>query len=693
MEPAMRIPVLVAAAWLITFHAGPVRAQAMNYGELQELFGEPVTTSATGSPQRVADAPVNMEIITSDQIRRSGADNIPDILRSVAGVDVRRYGASDVNVAIRGYNAANSPRVLVLLNGRQIYVDYHSYTAWATLPVQLEEIRQIEVIKGPNTALFGFNAIAGVINIVTFDPIFDTVNSVTARYGTQGNQQLSTVVTAHLGDRAGLRLSASEHGSREYSIDSMPMASGALTSNYGSFPRHAYNRSVYAHGRAELPSGLDVSTEIDVSDAKQLEMTVGGFPGWTSYISNREKLGIGGDSPIGYLNLNAYRNSIEFRYVPGENCATCVSIFNNLYVVQASDLLKPGVNHTVRLGLEYRNNRGSGSAFAGENFGFDVYAASAMWNWQMTPEVALTNSARVDHMTFTYPGPVDPSVLLYNAANYNSHPHTEPSFNSALVYKPTALDAFRFSVARGVQAPDFYALFPEPVQGGGFNGLVNSFQGSPNLKPTVSMNYEVDYDRGLPQLDSTAQLALFYQTSQNVLAPPGDSGINDNPAAPTLGNAYAGNIGNSSSIGGELSLKGSNDAGWRWKAAYSLVLIRDQYSINQNYAAPDSSVDSQHGTPASTVILGLGKNWGDFEADIMGRWQSRYDDIALSSSINSLTRYKIDDYFTFDGRIGYNLNDKVTLAVSAQQLNQAHMTQTAGPPIARRFLGTVSVRF
>ena len=629
-----------------------------------------------------------MEIITADQIRQSGADNIPDILRGVAGVDVRRYGASDADVAIRGYNAANSPRVLVLLNGRQIYVDYHSYTAWATLPVQLEEIRQIEVIKGPNTALFGFNAIAGVINIVTFDPIFDTVNAVTARYGTQGNQQLSTVVTSHLGDGAGLRLSASEHGSKEYSMESMSGFSSGFPDSYGSFPRHAYNRSVYAHGRAELPSGLDVTAEMDLTDAKLLEMTVGGFPGWTSYISNREKLGIGGDSAIGYLNLSAYRNSVEFRYVPGENCTTCVSIINSLYVVQASDLLKPGVDHTVRVGLEYRNNRGGGSAFAGEDIGFDVYAANAMWNWQMTPDVALTNSVRVDHMTFTYRGPVDPSVLLYNAADYNSRPITEPSFNSALVYKPTMLDAFRFSVARGVQAPDFYALFPEPVSPTPFSNVVNSFQGTPNLKPTVSMNYEVDYDRGLPRLDSTAELALFYQSSRNVLAPPGDAGISD-----TNNNGYAGNIGGSTSIGGELSLKGSNDGGWRWKTAYSLAFIRDHYSVNQNPGAPDSSVDSQRGTPTSSVILGLGRSWGDFEADVMGRWQSHYDDIALANTLNSLARYRIENYFTFDARLGYKLNDSLTLAVSGQQLNQDHIRQTAGPALERRALGTVSVRF
>jgi outer membrane receptor for ferrienterochelin and colicins len=69
-----------------------VAAQSVDYGALERLFGEPVTTSAAGWPQKVSAAPANMVIITQDDIRRSGANNIPDVLRFVAGLDVRRYG-------------------------------------------------------------------------------------------------------------------------------------------------------------------------------------------------------------------------------------------------------------------------------------------------------------------------------------------------------------------------------------------------------------------------------------------------------------------------------------------------------------------------------------------------------------------------------------------------------------------------
>ena len=682
----MRKSLSVFGATIVVLSSAPGLAQVMNYGALEELFGEPVTVSATGAPQKASEGPVNMTIITADEIRRSGADNIPDILKFVTGVEVRRYGATASDVGIRGYDAPNSPRVLVLLNGRQIYVDFHSYTAWATVPVQLEEIRQIEVIKGPNTALFGFNAVAGVINIVTFDPIFDSVNEVTARFGNNGNEQMSAVSTVKMSDRAGLRLSANEHGQHESNTD-------ALANLFPPYPDHSYNRSIYAHGRAIVGNGIDTSAEVDAGNAKQFEMTVGAYPGWTTYSYDREKFDVGSRSGIGYLNLNAYRNYVVYDYTAGYDCLTCNTITNSLYVVQASDLLKPGVDHTVRVGLEYRNNRGGGTAFKGMNFGFDVYAADAMWNWQLTRNVALTNSVRIDYMSFTYRGPV-PDGVTYTAQDYNAKPVTQPSFNSAVAYKMTDTDTVRVSAARGVQVPDFYALFPEPVDPTFPAGTVQAFEGNPNIKPTVIMNYETDWDRALPQIESTAQLAMFYQTSRSVMGPPGDAGATD----PNTLIGYSGNIGSSSSVGGELSLRGSNAEGWRWRAGYALAFITDHLSVNNDPAHPDSTVDYHRGVPNQSVTLGLGRTWREFEADVAARWQSKYDDIGIGPTTEGplaygFQRVTVKDYVTVDGRIGYTPIENLTLALSGRQLNQANLYTVNGPQSERRVMGTVTVRY
>ena len=200
---------LNAAAGLAGLAAmsGAAHADTVDYGALEELFNEPVTTSATGAPQRATDAPVNMIIITQQEIERSGALDIPGVLERYANVDVERYASGDAEVSIRGYNQGYSPRLLVLVNGRQVYLDHYGMTNWNLIPVQMSEIRQIEVVSGPNTALFGFNAVAGVINIITYDPIEDHAGSAAVTVGDDDYRGGSAVVTHTLNDDVSLRIS------------------------------------------------------------------------------------------------------------------------------------------------------------------------------------------------------------------------------------------------------------------------------------------------------------------------------------------------------------------------------------------------------------------------------------------------------------------------------------------------------
>ena len=146
----------------------------------------------------------------------------------VAGLDVRRYGFAAADVGVRGYNETSNPRLLVLLDGQQVYLDDLGRTQWYTLPVTLLEIKQIEVIKGPNTALFGFNAASGVINIVTYDPLYDRrINTAQVGVGTQDYASISAVGTGQISDQAALRVS--------------PMASAPASSHRSaSIPRTGY---------------------------------------------------------------------------------------------------------------------------------------------------------------------------------------------------------------------------------------------------------------------------------------------------------------------------------------------------------------------------------------------------------------------------------------------------------------------
>jgi outer membrane receptor for ferrienterochelin and colicins len=145
----MKNTLLYSAAALIATSAA-ANAQSIDYQVMGDMFGEPVTTGATGAPQRSTEVPATMIIITQDDIASAPEYDIPGILRHYSGVDVARFSMGQGEVGIRSAASPYTPRLLVLVNGREVYLDSYGYTAWSTLPVTLEEIQQIEVVKGPS---------------------------------------------------------------------------------------------------------------------------------------------------------------------------------------------------------------------------------------------------------------------------------------------------------------------------------------------------------------------------------------------------------------------------------------------------------------------------------------------------------------------------------------------------------------
>lgn len=659
--PASTITILTLAAL-----AGPqaAHAQAVDYGALEQLFGEPVTTSATGSPQKASDAPVNMEIITADQIRQSGADNIPDILQFVAGLQVRRYSHGQADVSIRGYDQPFSPRLLVLVNGRQVYLDAYGYTAWQSIPVQLDEIRQIEVVKGPASALFGFNAVGGVINIITYDPLTDSKNVVTVRGGTKLDGSVSAVGTAHWKDKAGIRLSVGGDRADEFSPGNNPRGGN-------SYFTHPYANNLSADGRYKLTDKIELTAEGTTTDSRDSEQEPTLAESVLAMRTNSGKFGIAADTRLGLLDIGAYRDALNETI--GSNTGN-LELQNTVYVAHVSDLFKIGADHTVRVGLEYRNNSGTSSIYGG-TMGFETYSADGMWNWQINPKFALTNSVRVDYMTLNYTGSLV-AHSPYTVAQYNNATVVAPSFNSGLVYKPTDIDTIKVSVARGIQAPSIVDL------GINLNAGPVNLVGNPLLDPSAVMNYEVDYDRAITRLNSVLRMAIYYQETTDLLASPLNTPLGFPGGNPTFASA---NVGSSDAVGGEIGLKGSNARGLRWNASYSLSVITDHLSFGKPVGA-EGLLDYQHGTPTSSIVGGLGYTWHKFELDGQARWQSRYIDYGFNTAGTAILPTKISDYLTLDGRAAYNFNDHLTFALSAAQLNSTRIITTAGLPTERRFL-------
>ncbi|HUR47322.1 MAG TPA: TonB-dependent receptor plug domain-containing protein, partial [Candidatus Saccharimonadales bacterium] len=126
----------------------------------------PVTT-VSGHEEKKSASAAAISVITQEDIRRSGATTIPDILRMAPGLQVARVDAHTWAVSARGFNDIFANKLLVLQDGRSIYTPLFSGVFWDVQDTVLEDIDRIEVIRGPGATLWGANAVNGVINIIT----------------------------------------------------------------------------------------------------------------------------------------------------------------------------------------------------------------------------------------------------------------------------------------------------------------------------------------------------------------------------------------------------------------------------------------------------------------------------------------------------------------------------------------------
>jgi iron complex outermembrane receptor protein len=134
--------------------------------DLEDLMNIKVT-SVSKREQSLSRTAAAAFVITQEDIRRSGATNIPDLLRMAPGVDVEQIDANAWAISVRGFNSRYSNKVLVLIDGRTVYTPILSGVFWEHLDMPLDDIERIEVIRGPGATVWGANAVNGVISIFT----------------------------------------------------------------------------------------------------------------------------------------------------------------------------------------------------------------------------------------------------------------------------------------------------------------------------------------------------------------------------------------------------------------------------------------------------------------------------------------------------------------------------------------------
>ena len=168
----------------------PARAQDtpdVNRLSIEQLANVEVT-SVSRRPEPLNQAPAAVYVITAEDIRRSGAGSLPEVLRLAPNLEVARINGYSYTITARGFNSSGSAnKLLVLIDGRSVYSPLASTVFWENVDVPLADIERIEVVSGPGGTLYGANAVNGVISIITKNAADTQGGLADARVGVSGD--------------------------------------------------------------------------------------------------------------------------------------------------------------------------------------------------------------------------------------------------------------------------------------------------------------------------------------------------------------------------------------------------------------------------------------------------------------------------------------------------------------------------
>ena len=242
-----------------------------------QKYEETVVVSASKTEEKLVNAPATMTVVGLRQLETATSQNFAELLRSVPGLNITQVSARDINITTRGATGTLATGQLALLDGRSLYQDFFGFVMWDFLPVNLNEIKQIEVIRGPASAVWGANALYGVVNVITKSPREMQGSSATFGLGTfdrtsENSGSLWYISGTHaqaINDRWAYKLSAGG-----YSQDAMSRPTGIIPGSPGSGTGGGTQYPDYKNTGTTQPK-FDGRLDYDYEDGKKLSFSGG----------------------------------------------------------------------------------------------------------------------------------------------------------------------------------------------------------------------------------------------------------------------------------------------------------------------------------------------------------------------------------------------------------------------------------
>lgn len=652
---------LCVLAWPAPALAAPAPANgSTNPPGVFSFIEEETVSTALRREQPISQAPSNVYVITAEDIRQSGAPDVPTILRRIPGLEVMQVTGADFNVSVRGNNQLFANKMLVLIDGRSVYIDVQGFVFWKGLPVTLPEIKQIEVIKGPVAALYGFNAFDGVVNIITKSP--EEMKGTTLQ---MGGGEIGTVSTS--------AVHAGAAGSLKYRI------SGGYEQNHQwrdrgdlAFRSYKFNSQtdyvLSDHSKASLSSGLVYLNPHD-----------GPMVGAGSSILNPAV-------KLPYANLSYENQGFFLRaYWNGffaDTAAPSHPLLNGFVTVT-----DPTGNPDLRFRGNTYNVEGQHSTQIGES-GRLTYGINYRYNTFACNCVSTSGDEHRLGMYVQGEWAILPTVNVIGGLRYDIHSQINPTYSPrlAVVYTPIPGHTLRAQASVGYRPPTLFESHQDaritPLVSNPFFPVSNPVLGSRNLQPEEILSYELGYQGWYFRHRVRVRADLFFNRTWDLIG---------QESTPTVVNTV--NSGKTGVYGGEVGVEAQATS---WLTGFA------NYSIQE--IEKNSIGHARRGAPQSKVNAGLRGEWenglsGDIVLHYVGSAQypiaQSFDLFGVSPGnraesytlLNLRTGYR---FWEQDAPSGYRQSAEV--AVSVFNVFDDHREHPLGDLISRRIMAWLTLR-
>ncbi|WP_201345050.1 TonB-dependent siderophore receptor [Thiohalobacter sp. COW1] len=502
-----------------------VPAQSTIAGESLEL-GRVVVT-ATRTERDISEVPASVSVITSEEIEKSTAQSADELLQGLAGVDVRHsmgvlsVGTSN-KVTMRGMGGLTEARALMLIDGVPVNEVWSGGVEWNQIPV--EDIERIEVVRGAGSALYGSNAMGGVINIITKKPSEETQTKVTLGYGSMDTKDGSASMSGSAG-KWGYRLSGGITRSDGY----QPLPENKLKAT--SIDKGAERENF----RGVLSYDLTDSSLLSLTGEYYHHQTTGTYdiPGYNPFEQKNKVLSAKYNNRLGggrELSATLYTKSEDSsydnaNYLTGYTTNRFDSVSEQSNVGGNLQYTAPfsssgAANHVITTGLDFRQGEidrqdtyydGSGRFIQvkGSQRYAGLYAQDEIF--LMDDDLVLNIGGRYDYWK-NYDGYNYDTVASPVETNFEDASHS--SFNPKLgaIYQLNPSTAIRGSVGKAFRAPNLYDLYRTYIATSTMIYYPNA-----DLGPEKVLSYEVGLDQQLGD-SATLSVTLYHNDAEDFIS-------------------------------------------------------------------------------------------------------------------------------------------------------------------------------